>query len=182
MPGRLVALGFATVILQVVVAGQVRLFGATADLVPLVVAAVALLCGATTGAAFGFALGLFVDLALVQTVGLSSLLYVAVGYGVGRLRELRVDGVFTAIVVGAVATLAGGVAYALMQFLIGVDAPVSLELVRNIITTALVNAIIATPVFALVRRVLAPAMPEQGRRRRRARPAGTAPLSPLSRA
>jgi rod shape-determining protein MreD len=182
MRGRLVALGFATAILQVVVAGQVRLFGATADLVPLAVAAVALLCGATAGAGFGFGLGLFVDLALVQTVGLTSLLCVAIGYGVGRLRELRVEGAFTAIAVGAVATLAGGIAYALMQFLIGVDAPVSLELFRDIVTTALVNAIIATPVFALVRRFLAPALPEQGRRRRRTRPAGAAPLSPLSRA
>jgi rod shape-determining protein MreD len=181
MRRRLVALGFATVILQVVVGSQVRLFGATADLVVLVVAAVGLLCGPVTGAGFGFALGLFVDLALVQTVGLSSLLYVAIGYGVGRLRELRVEGAFTAIVVGAVATLAGGVAYSLMQFLIGVDAPVSLELLREIISTSLVNAIVATPVFLLVRRALAAGLPDDRRRRRRPRrPAGAAPLSPLS--
>lgn len=182
MTGRLVALGFATVILQVVVASQVRLFGATADLVPLTVAAVALLCGAVAGAGFGFGLGLFVDLALVQTVGLSSLLYVAIGYGVGRTRELRAEGAFTAIVVGAFATLVAGTAYSLMQFLIGVDAPVSLQLVREIVSTALVNALVATPVFLAVRRVLGPALPEQGRRRRRRRPAGAAPISPLSQA
>ena len=38
---------------------------------------------------FGFGIGLFLDLALVQTVGMSSLLFLTIGYGAGRLRELR---------------------------------------------------------------------------------------------
>ena len=179
---RLAALAFATVILQVVAASQLHPFGATADLVPLAVAAVALLLGPVVGAGFGFATGLFLDLALVQTVGLSSLLYVAIGYGAARLRELRPDSPVTAIVVGALVTLAAGVLYSLMQFLIGVDAPVSLELLREIAGSALVNAAIAAPVFAVVRRWLSPALPEDTSRRRRRRPATTTRLSPLQRA
>jgi rod shape-determining protein MreD len=180
---RFCALGFATVILQVVAASQLQLFGATADLVPLAVAAVALLCGPVAGAGFGFGLGLFLDLSLFQTVGLSSLLYVALGYGVARFRELRPDSPLTAILVGAMATLVAGLGYSTMQFLIGVDAPLSVELLRDIATTALVNAIIATPVFAGVRWVLEPVLPEDTqRRRRRARRATTTRLTPLQRA
>jgi rod shape-determining protein MreD len=179
---RLAALGFATVLLQLVVASQLRLFGATADLVPLVVAAVALLLGPIAGAGFGFGVGFFLDLSLVQTVGLSSLLYVAIGYGAARLADLRPDSPLTAIIVGALVTLAAGVLYSLMQFLIGVDAPVSLELLREVVSTALVNAIVAAPVFALVRRWLGPVLPEDLMRRRRRRRAQTTRLSPLQRA
>ncbi len=73
------------------------------------------------------------------------------------------------------------VGYSLMQFLLGVDAPVSLLLVRQILATILLNAIIAAPLYALVRRLLLPALPEDPRRRRR-RAYTTGGLSPLSRA
>jgi rod shape-determining protein MreD len=179
---RLTALGIAAVILQVAAVSQVELFGTNADLSPLVVAAVGLLCGAVPGAVFGFAVGLFLDLALVQTVGLSSLVLLGAGYGAGRLRELRdPEGVLAPILVGAAATAAATVGYSLMQFLLGVDAPVSLLLARQILATILLNAIIAAPLYALVRRILVPALPEDPRRRRR-RAYTTGGLSPLSRA
>jgi rod shape-determining protein MreD len=179
---RLAALGALAVIVQVAAVSQVQLFGTNADLSPLVVAAVGLLCGAIPGAVFGFSAGLFLDLALVQTVGLSSLVLLAVGYGAGRLRELRdPEGALVPILVGAVATAFATIGYSLMQFLLGVDAPVSLLLARQILATTLLNAIIAAPLYALVRRALLPALPEDPRRRRR-RAYTTGGLSPLSRA
>ena len=71
---------------------QIQVFGVNADLLPLVVAAVGLLCGSMSGAVFGFGVGLFADLALVQTVGLSSLLYLAVGYWAAGPRAARPAG------------------------------------------------------------------------------------------
>ena len=41
------------------------------------------------GAVFGFCLGLLIDISLFQTLGVSSLVFTAVGYGAGRIRELR---------------------------------------------------------------------------------------------
>src|SRR5918912_2652119 len=120
------------VILQVAAVSQIELFGTNADLSPLVVAAVGLLVGSLPGAVFGFAVGLFLDLALVQTVGLSSLVYVAVGYWAGRLRELRdPQGALLPLAVGAAATTVATVGYALMQFLLGIDAPISFLLGRE---------------------------------------------------
>ena len=51
---------------------------------------------------FGFAVGLLVDVALLQTLGVSSLL-LAVGYGAGRLRELRDPPTARPVAVGAAA-------------------------------------------------------------------------------
>jgi rod shape-determining protein MreD len=179
---RLFLLGLLTVIVQVSAVTQIELFGTNADLVPLVIAAVGLLAGSVAGASFGFFVGLFLDLALVQTVGLSSLVYVGVGYGAGRLRELRdPQNALVPLAVGAAATAASLIGYSLIQFLLGVDAPVSFLLARQILATVLLNAVIATPVYALVRRVLAGVLPEDPRRRRR-RAYTTGGLSPLSRA
>jgi predicted secreted protein len=68
-----------------------------------------------------------------------------------------------------------------MEFLLGVDAPVSFLLVREILATILLNALISGVVYAIVRRWLLPALPEDPRRRRR-RAYTTGGLSPLSRA
>jgi hypothetical protein len=65
--------------------------------------------------------------------------------------------------------------------MLGIDAPVSFLLLRQILATILLNAIIALPVYALVRRILLPVLPEDPRRRRR-RAYTTGGLSPLSRA
>jgi rod shape-determining protein MreD len=179
---RLALLGVLVVLLQVSAITQIELFGTNADLVPLVIAAVGLLAGSVSGACFGFFVGLFLDLALVQTVGLSSLVYVGVGYGAGRLREMRdPQGALVPLAVGAAATALATIGYSVMQFLLGVDAPVSFLLARDILATVLLNAIIATPVYAGVRRLLLPALPEDPRRRRR-RAYTTGGLSPLSRA
>ncbi|HEX5145776.1 MAG TPA: rod shape-determining protein MreD, partial [Conexibacter sp.] len=84
---RLAALGFLTVVVQIAAVSQITVFGVSADLSPLVVASVGLLAGSLPGAVFGFAVGLFVDFALVQTLGVTSLLFIAIGYWSGRLRE-----------------------------------------------------------------------------------------------
>ena len=145
-------------------------------------ASVGLLCGSVPGAVMGFAVGLFVDTALLQTLGVSSLVLLCVGYGAGRLRELRdpAHGL-TPVAVGAAATAMAAIGFSLLQFLLGVDAPVSLLLLRDILVTIAVNAVLAMPVYALVRRALVRVLPEDPRRRRR-RAYVTGGLSPISRA
>jgi rod shape-determining protein MreD len=179
---RVAVLGVVVVILQVAAVSQIVVFGATADLMPLVVAAVGLMCGSITGAVFGFCVGFFFDAALVQTMGLTSFVCIVAGYGAGRLRELRdPQGVVVPMVVGAIATVITTFGYGLMNFMLGIDAPVSFLLLRLILATVILNAIIALPVFAAVRRWLSPVLPDDPRRRRR-RAYTTGGLSPLTRA
>jgi rod shape-determining protein MreD len=181
LPLRLVLLAFATVVFQQTAVSQVSVFGVSADISPLVVMSVGLIAGSLPGAIMGFGTGLLVDTVLVQTLGVTSLLYIIVGYWSGRLRELRdpAHGLVP-LALGAAATAAVGVGMTLIQFLLGVDAPVSLLLVQQIFVTVLVNTLIALPVYALVRRILLPALPEDPRRRRR-RAYTTGGLSPLQR-
>lgn len=178
---RLTGLGLLVAIGQIAAVSQLTLFGTTADLMPLLIGAVGLLCGSLTGAIFGFFAGLFVDTALVQTLGLSSLVYVIAGYGAGRLRELRdPQAALVPMAVGAAATATVTLGYTALQFLLGADAPISLLLLRLTLATIILNTMIALPVHALARRWLSPVLPEDPRRRRR-RAYTTGGLSPLSR-
>jgi rod shape-determining protein MreD len=178
---RLIVLAFATVVIQQAAISQISIFGVSADLGPLVVMSVGLLAGSLAGAITGFGIGLLVDLVLVQTLGVTSLLYIAIGYWSGRLRELRdpAHGLVP-LAMGAAATAFAGLGMALIQFLLGVNAPVSLLLFQQIFITVLVNSLIALPVFAIVRRLIRPTLPDDPRRRRR-RAYTTGGLSPLSR-
>jgi rod shape-determining protein MreD len=179
---RLAALGLVAALLQIAAISQITIFGVNADLTPLVVGAAALMTGSIAGAVLGFCIGLFLDLALVQTLGVSALIYTLVGYWAGRLRELRApQATFTPLAVGAAVTAAATIGFSILEFLLGVVAPVSLLLVREIVSTIILNTLISLPVFALVRRWLMPALPEDPRRRRR-RAYTTGGLSPLSRA
>jgi rod shape-determining protein MreD len=176
---RLAALAFATVVIQQAAIAQISIFGVSADLGPLVVMSVGLLAGSMAGAIMGFSTGLLVDLVLFQTLGVTSLLYIVIGYWSGRVRELLdpAHGLVP-LAMGAGATAVAGFGMALVQFLLGVDAPVSVLLLQQIFITILVNTLIALPVYHLVRRILSSALPTDPRRRRR-RAYSTGGLSPL---
>lgn len=178
---RLGLLALGTVVIQEAAISQVSLFGISADITPLMVMSVGLLAGSLTGAVMGFATGLLVDTVLVQTLGITSLLYIAIGYWAGRLRELRdpAHGLVP-LAAGAAATAVAGIGMTLIQFLLGVDAPVSLLLLQQLLVTILVNTLISLPVYAFVRRIVQPALPDDPRRRRR-RAYTTGGLSPLQR-
>lgn len=176
---RIALIALLAVVIQESAIAQISIFGVSADITPLVVMSIGLLAGSMPGAIAGFAIGLLVDLSLVQTLGVTSLLYIPIGYWCGRLRELRdpAHGLVP-LALGAAATAAAGIGMAVIQFLLGVDAPVSLLLLQQIFMTVLVNTLIALPVYEIVRRVLWPAIPADPRRRRR-RAYTTGGLSPL---
>ena len=159
------------VILQISGFAPLLLLGGHPDLVPLAVAAVAIYAGSVAGAATGFATGFLLDLAVGGTMGVSSLVLTAVGYGVGRYREVRdpAHGLMP-IPVGAAATLGYVATIAAVSFMLDVGSSVSALVVRDALVTTFLNALLALPVFALCRRVLRPVLlvdPVDTRRRRR---------------
>ena len=171
-PGSVVRVGLmilAAVIFQIACLVQIRVLGGAADMVPLLVAAVALYAGSVPGAATGFFSGLLLDLALGTNLGSSSLVLTAVGYAVGRYREQRDPSHgLTPIPVAAAATGGYVLAYSAVSFMLSVDAPVSLLIVREMLMTVVLNALIALPFFAVTRRLLTPVLlvdPNPRRRR-----------------
>jgi len=177
---RVAVLSIVIVFIQISVVSEVPVFGVSVDLSPLLVAFTGLLCGSTVGAVTGFCVGLLIDLALIQMLGVTSLTFTIIGYWAGRLRELRdPQAALTPLFVGAAAATIAMVGYSIIEFLLGVDAPVSLQLLREIVVGVLVDTVVALPMWALVRRCLVGGLPDDPRRRRR-RAYTTGGLSPLS--
>jgi rod shape-determining protein MreD len=175
---RIVAFGFVVGIVQVTFVSQFPVAGGTADLAPLAVMAIGLLCGGLVGASFGFGLGLFLDVSLLQTLGVTSLILTGIGYLAGRVREgADAESSLVPVLAGAAATVTMSVTYSILQFLLDVSAPVSGVLLRQLLATLILNTLLALPVYAIARRWLSRSLPNEPRRRRRQ--PSSSPLSPL---
>lgn len=196
---RLALIVVLTVIVQISFLSSVSLLGSVPDVIPVVVAALGLLGGAILGAVCGFLTGFLLDSLLLQTLGVSSLALLLVGYLAGRFREgFEISSsLIPPLVIGSL-TLLGATAFGVIQLMLGVETPVSLLVLREVLVKALLALILALPVYPLVRRALRPALIDDAPRRRvlaagarragrrapRSRlrgmsPAGTAPHLPL---
>jgi rod shape-determining protein MreD len=169
---RVGALLLLAVVLQLSALSQIAILGGQADLVVLAVAAVAYYAGSVSGSATGFAAGFLVDLLTGATMGASSLVLTAVGYGVGRFREIRdpSHGLLP-IPVGAAATVGWVTGFAAVSLMLDIGARVSPLVLRDMVVTVLIGALLALPVFVGVRKLLRPSLardPLEVRRRRQA--------------
>ena len=156
---RLALIVIVAVILQVSFFSFLSILGATPYVVPVVVVAIGLLGGGVVGAVCGFFAGLLMDSLLLQTLGVSSLVLLSVGYLAGRYREgfeIR-SGVVPALLAGGF-TLLGSAGFAAIELMLGVDAPVSLLVVREILVQSLLAVALGFAVYPLVRRALGPAL------------------------
>jgi rod shape-determining protein MreD len=150
---RLAAVIFVAAIFQVAVFSSLELVGGTPDLLLVVLVAVALLRGSVAGAIAGFAAGLIVDVATLGTLGLVALLLTVAGYWGGRYGETTGRGRAQAplIAVVAITVLVGIGAYAL-TFMLG-NAVSARNALLPILPAVLLNAVLAYPVHAIVRRL-----------------------------
>jgi rod shape-determining protein MreD len=174
---RLAALVLFGVVLQVAGVATLHVFGAQPDLVPLIVGAVGLLGGSVYASVVGFSCGLLIDLALGQPVGASSLVLTAVGYAVGRYQEVRdpAHGLLP-IPIGAAATAGYVIGFAALSLMMEVRGPVSASVIREMIITILLNALLALLIFPLIRRFMGASLVGDQRVRRRQPHATTGPL------
>lgn len=164
---RLALIVLIAVLLQLSFFSRVPLFGSVADVVPVIVIAIGLLGGAVSGTTAGFAAGLLLDLVLGGTLGISSLALMSAGYLAGRWREGYdiVSSLVPPLLTGALTAVAA-LTYGALQLTLGVEAPVSILALREIVVQGLLGVVLAVPLFPLVRRILRPALVEGGRRPR----------------
>lgn len=168
---RLAAIAIIGVLLQLSFFSRVALFGVSPDILPALVVALGLLGGAMTGAVAGFAIGFLVDCLLVQTLGGSSLVLLATGYTAGLFRE-RFD-IHSALVppllcVGL--TLFAELGFGAVQLMLGVDAPVSPLIARDLLLKSIFAFFLGWPIYLGVRRALRPALVEESKVTRRRQP------------
>jgi rod shape-determining protein MreD len=156
---RLALLVLAAVVLQVSFFSQLTLLGVTPDFVSVVVISLGLLGGAVVGAVCGFATGLLLDSVLLETLGVSSLVLLTIGYLAGRYREgFEVANALTPLLLIGGLTVLGAAAFSALQLMLGVETNVSLLVVREILIKGLLAALLAVPFYPLLRRVLRPAL------------------------
>src|SRR5262245_9690930 len=148
---------FLVAILQASVFNDVVILGATPNLVLVTLAAVALLRGSVFGAAAGFFAGLVLDVANLETLGLSSLLLTLSGYWIGRYGETtgrdRAHAPFLSI---AVVTFLYAVGELVLRFVLGEPAPARTVLLDTIFQTIALNLLVTAPVYWLCRRLFRP--------------------------
>jgi rod shape-determining protein MreD len=151
-----------TVLLQISFFSYLSFFGTAPDIVPVVVISLGLLGGGVIGAVCGFATGLLLDSALIETLGVSSLVLLSVGYLAGRYREGAEisNSLIPPLLIGGL-TVAAVAGFAAIQVMLGVDTPVSLLVLREIFVKGLLAVLLAIPIYPLLRRALRPALVEE---------------------
>ena len=149
---RIALVVFVVTILQVSAFSAVTIGGGGPDILLVTLVSIALLRGAVSGAIAGFAAGLIVDVTTLGTVGFTSLLLTLAGYWAGRYGETtgrsRAHAPLITTVAATVLVAFGGYGLHLM-----LGEPVEARTVLIALpATVLWNALLAYPVFGLVRR------------------------------
>ena len=158
-------------LLQLSFFSRVELFHVSPDVLPALVVSLGLLGGRMTGAVAGFSIGLLVDCLLVEALGATSLVLLGTGYLAGLFRE-RFD-IHSSLVPPLLCmglTLFAELGFAAVQLMLGVDAPVSALIVRDIVLKSLYAFFLGWPIYLGVRRALRPALVEEPQVRRRRQP------------
>jgi rod shape-determining protein MreD len=156
---RLAAIVLLAVLVQVSFLSYLSILGATPDVLPVVIAVLGLLGGVVTGAVAGFATGLLVDSLLLQTLGVSSLVLLSVGYLAGRYREqFEIDSLLAPALLAGGLTLVGTAGFIALQLMLGVEAAVSLLVVREVLVKGLLAFLLAFPLYPAIRFALRPAL------------------------
>jgi rod shape-determining protein MreD len=168
---RIALIGLLGVLLQLSFFSQVALFHVSPDILPALVVCLALLGGSLTGAVAGFSIGFFVDCLLVEALGVSSLVLLGVGYAAGLYRErFEIRNTMTPAILCMGLTLAAELGFAAIQLLLGIDAPFSLLIVRDLVLKSVYAFFLGWPIYLLVRRALRPALVEEPKVQRRRQP------------
>lgn len=151
---------FFAVVVQATIVGSIHVLRGTPDLVLVVLLVIALLRGSIFGAIAGFWAGFLLDTVYLGTLGVSSLLLTLGGYWIGRYGETtgrdRAHAPFVSV---AVVTFLFAVGELVLHFLLGEPVEARAALVTSMPATLLLNLLLTVPVYALVRRLLAPESP-----------------------
>jgi rod shape-determining protein MreD len=151
---RIALIVFVVAILQVSAFSSISILGAAPDVLLVTLIAVGLLRGAILGAVAGFAAGLIVDVAILGTLGVTSLLLTLAAFWAGRYGETTGRGRTHAPLVAALAaTVFVDVGGYVLDSLLG--GPVILrEVVVSLPAALVLNGLLAYPVYALIRRLV----------------------------
>ncbi|MBN2247844.1 MAG: rod shape-determining protein MreD [Coriobacteriia bacterium] len=142
-------------VLQVMIAPHIAIFGVTPNLLLLVVITLAFVEGSSEGATVGFVAGLLMDLLSNGPIGAWALVMSVVGYLSGSLtRNLFAEGWLAPVTVGVIAALVADFAYLIVVTVIGVGPAFWSALGRLVLPRAVYNAVLVILVYPWLARFL----------------------------
>jgi rod shape-determining protein MreD len=168
---RLVAIVIGGVLLQLSFFSRVEVFHISPDVLPALVVSLGLLGGTMTGAVSGFWIGFLVDCLLVAPLGGASLVLLSTGYLAGLFRErFEIRSSLVPPLLCMALTLFAELGFGAVQLMLGIDAPVSTLVIRDMLIKSIFAFFLGWPIYLGVRRALRPALVEDQVVRRRERP------------
>lgn len=145
-PARASLVVLVALVLHTAVLPNIRLADVRPDLMLLLAVLGGLVAGPHTGAVFGFACGLAVDLVLQTPLGLSALTFSLVGFGVGTFQGVLIRSAFWLTPgVAAIASATGVLTFALLGAVLGQAQMVRMSTLGVMAVVGLLNGIIALP-------------------------------------
>jgi rod shape-determining protein MreD len=148
------ALIVVAVALQILVFSRVSVLGVTADLFLILTVIVAIGRDSAQGATFGFIAGIVADIAYFQPLGVRSLVYVLAGYCVGMVvRRFAAVSPWGVFLIAGGASFVAQVTFGILQYIIGPRAGFLTMLGIQVVPEAILDALIAVPLFVLLVRL-----------------------------
>jgi len=168
---RLVAIVIGGVVLQLSFFSQVTLFHVSPDVLPALVVVLGLFGGSLTGAVCGFSVGLLLDCLLIAPLGGGSLVLLLTGYLAGLFRErFEIHSALVPPLLCMGLTLFAELGFGAVELTLGVDAPISPLVLRDMLLKSIFAFFLGWAIYALLRRLLRPALVEEPTVKRRRRP------------
>jgi rod shape-determining protein MreD len=162
------ALMVVAALVQVSLASTIEVAEGHPDVVLVLVIGIALLRGPMFGAVVGFWAGLVLDVASLETLGLTSLLLTLVGYFAGRLGDVTTkSSAHPSLVAVALGTIGFGLGSAVLHFMLGSTISAAEFFVGVLLPSLALNLLLAYPLYGFCRRIFQP----EPRERREVSPA-----------
>lgn len=168
---RLVAIVIGGVVLQLSFFSQVTLFHVSPDVLPALAVVLGLFGGSLTGAVCGFSIGFLLDCLLIAPLGGASLVLLTTGYLAGLFRErFEIHSALVPPLLCMGLTLFAELGFGAVELTLGIDAPISPLVLRDMLLKSIFAFFLGWAIYALLRRILRPALVEEPTVKRRRRP------------
>jgi rod shape-determining protein MreD len=144
-------------LVQVSIAGWIEVAEGRPDVVLVLLVSIALLRGPLFGAVAGFWVGLVLDIAALDTFGLTSLLLTVAGYWAGRFGEVTTrSSAHPPLIAVALATVGVSCGSAVLHFMLGESMAAGEFFVGVLLPSLALNMLLAYPLYGLTSRLLPP--------------------------
>jgi rod shape-determining protein MreD len=149
-------------LVQVSVASAIEVADGHPDVVLVTLIGIALLRGPLFGAVAGFWAGLVLDIASLETLGLTSLLLTLAGYFAGRLGDVTTkSSAHPSLVAVGLGTIGVALGSAVLHFMLGSTLSAGQFFVGVLLPTLALNLLLAYPIYGLCRKIFHAAPPER---------------------